>query len=127
MLLKFDFDNADQNAAIFKMSKSVRVKLSEIANNMTATVRFEAKDADTADNIDHIAEGLLAFFKLQKSDADLLKLANGIVIKQDGPAVLLSLSVPSSELTEAIKNGQKKAEEKKEDKAQAANSQPESK
>ena len=109
------------------MSKSVRVKLSEIANNMTATVRFEAKDADTADNIDHIAEGLLAFFKLQKSDADLLKLANGIVIKQDGPAVLLSLSVPSSELTEAIKNGQKKAEEKKEDKAQAANSQPESK
>jgi hypothetical protein len=36
MLLKFDFDDADDKAAIFKKAKSVRVKLSEAGNNMTA-------------------------------------------------------------------------------------------
>jgi hypothetical protein len=115
-MLKFDFDDADENAAIFKMSKSVRLKLSEMANNMTANVRFEAADADTATQIAAIAQGLLAVLKLQKSDANAMKLANAIVIKQDGPVVGLTLSVPSSELIDMIKEGQKKAEEK----AQAA-------
>jgi hypothetical protein len=123
VMLKFDFDGADQNAAIFKMSKSVRVKLSEMANNMTATVRFEASDADTANNIANIAQGLLAVLKLQKSDANAMKLANAIVIKQDGSTVGLTLSVPSSELIDAIKEGQKKAEAKAHD----ANSTPENK
>jgi hypothetical protein len=125
-MLKFDFDSDDQNAAVFKMSKSVRLKLSELANNMTAVVRFEAVDAETANKIGDIAQGLLALLKLQKSDANLLKLANAIVIKQDGPTVGLTLSVPSSELIDAIKEGQKKAEEK-EQKEQATNSSAESK
>jgi hypothetical protein len=112
VMLKFDFDGADQNAAIFKMSKSVRLKLSEMANTMTANVRFEASDADTATQIGSIAQGLLAVLKLQKSDANAMKLANAIVIKQDGAVVGLSLSVPSSELIDTIKEGQKKAEAK---------------
>jgi hypothetical protein len=123
VMLKFDFDSDDQNAAVFKMSKSVRLKLSEMAGNMTAHVRFEANDADTANNIGNIAQGLLALLKLQKGDADIMKLANAIVIKQDGPAVGLTLSVPSSELIKTIKEGQKKAEEK----AQDTNTPPETK
>jgi hypothetical protein len=123
VMLKFDFDSTDQNAAIFKMSKSVRVKLCEAAGNMVATVRFEASDADTANNIANIAQGLLAVLKMQKSDANALKLANAIVIKQDGATVGLTLSVPSSELIDTIKEGQKKAEEK----AQANNAPPENK
>src|SRR5208337_4499468 len=86
-LLKFDVDSDDQKAAILKMSKSVRVKLSEAANNMTATVRAEALDADTATNIANIAQGLLSILRLQKADANALKLANAIVIKQDGATV----------------------------------------
>lgn len=112
VLLKFDFDSADQNAAIFKMSKSVRLKLSEKDSTMTAKVRFEAADADTANNIGNIAQGLLAVLKMQKSDANATKLANAIVIKQDGATVGLTLSVPSSELIDAIKDGEKKAEAK---------------
>jgi hypothetical protein len=123
VMLKFDFDGADQNAAIFKMSKSVRLKLSEVANTMTANVRFEASDADTATQIASIAQGLLAVLKLQKTDANAMKLANAIVIKQDGSVASLTLSVPSSELIDTIKQGQKKAEEK----AQAANTPAESK
>jgi hypothetical protein len=127
VMLKFDFDGADQNAAVFKMSKSVRVKLGERANTMTATVRFEANDADTATQIGSIAQGLLAVLKLQKSDANAMKLANAIVIKQDGAVVGLTLSVPSSELIDIVKQGQKKAEEKAEEKAQATNAPAETK
>jgi len=112
-LLKFDFDSDDQKAAIFKMSKSVHVKLSEVAHTMTATVRLEAADADTAANMANIAQGLLALLRLQKSDANALKLANAIVIKQDGNAVGLTLSEPSSELIDMIKEGQKKAQDAK--------------
>jgi hypothetical protein len=112
VMLKFDFDGADQDAAIFKMSKSVRLKLSELDSNITAAVRFEASDAETANNIANIAQGLLAVLKLQKSDANALKLANAIVIKQDGATVGLTLSVPSSEIIDTIKDRQKKAEEK---------------
>jgi hypothetical protein len=112
VMLKFDFDSADQNAAVFKMSKSVRLKVSEAADTMTAAVRFEAADADTAQNISNIAQGLLAVLKMQKTDPNALKLANALVIKQDGATVGLTLSVPSSELIDAIKEGQKKAEDK---------------
>jgi hypothetical protein len=109
------------------MSKSVRVKLSEVANNMTATVRLEAADADTATNMEAIAQGLMALLKLQKSDTNVLKLANAIMIKQDGPAVGLTLSEPSSELIDMIKEGQKKAERQAQDAKPEANSPPENK
>jgi hypothetical protein len=126
-VLKFDFDSDDQKAAIFKMSKSARLKLSEVANNMTATVRLEAADADTATQIASIAQGLLALLRLQKSDANALKLANAIVIKQDGPAVGLMLSEPSSELIHMIKEGQKKAEQQEQDAKSDEKSPPENK
>jgi hypothetical protein len=126
LMLKFDFDGADQNAAVFKMSKSVRLKLSEANSTMTAKVRFEAADADTANNIGSIAQGLLAFLKMQKSDDNAMKLANAIAIKQDGATVGVTLSVPSSELIQVIKEGEKKAEEK-EAKAEEAKTTAENK
>jgi hypothetical protein len=126
-LLKFEFDSDDDKAAVFKMSKSVRVKLSEVANNMTASVRLEAPDAETATKIASIAQGLLALLELQKSDTNVLKLANAIVIKQDGPAVGLKLSEPSSALIDMIKEGQKKAERQAQDGKPGANSPQENK
>ena len=116
LLLKFDFDDSDLNAAIFKMSKAVRVKLSELDKNMTATVRFEASDTDTASQISAIATGLKAVLMLQKGNAEALKLANSVVIKQDGPAVKLTLSKSSAELVDMIKEQQKKDEQKEEQK-----------
>jgi hypothetical protein len=127
LLLKFDFDDADDKAAIFKKAKAVRLKLSELAGNMTASVRLEAVDNDTATQIASIAQGLLALLKLQTGNPDATKLANAIAIKQDGSAVGLTISVPSAELSsdvgDMIKKGQKKAEEKKAEK-QAQNTHP---
>ncbi len=123
VIYKFDFESADPNAAIFKMSKSVHLKLSEAASNMTAAVSFEAADADTATQIASIAQGLVALLKLQKGDPNASKLANAIALKQDGATVGLTLSLPSSELVEMIKEGQKKAAQR----AQNAAAPPENK
>lgn len=114
VVLKFPFDTTDQNAAIFKMSDAARLRLSQVGKNMNGFLRLEAKDADTATQISAVAQGLLAILKLQKSDANLLELANAISIKQDGPAVALSVSLPTSELLDKIKAGEKKEEAKKE-------------
>ncbi|HEY3862759.1 MAG TPA: hypothetical protein VGO59_12815 [Verrucomicrobiae bacterium] len=122
-LLKFDFDDPSDKAAIFKMCKSVRVKLSEHMDDMSATIRLETADANTATQVGSIAQGLLAILKLQQ-DPDALKLANAIAIKQNDSAVAVTLSVPSSELTDIIKEGQKKAEQKKADKEKESESSP---
>jgi hypothetical protein len=131
-LLKFDFDDADGKAAIFKKAKAVRVKLSEGADKVTAAVHLEAADDTTASEINAIAQGLLAVVKLQMPDADAAKLANDIVIKQDGSVVGVSISESSSELSDdvakMIKKGEEKAEEKEaKKKAQSDDAAPENK
>jgi hypothetical protein len=123
---KFEFDDNDLNSVVFKLSKSMGLKLSETGGTMTAAVHVEANDSDTASQISAIAQGLVAVLKLQKTDPDALKLANSIVIKQDGSSVGLTLSKSSSELVDMIKNQQKK-EEQKEEKEQDTNSPAEKK
>ncbi len=122
VILKFDFDSPDPNAAIFKMSKSVRLQLSEMGSSLAATVNFEAADADSATQVAAIAQGLVAILKLQKADANALKLANAIALKQNGPAVGLTVSFPSSEVIDMIKDGQAQAARR----AQHAGKPPES-
>jgi hypothetical protein len=123
VVLKFESDTEGPEAAIFKMAKSAHMKLSEAAGSITATIHLEATDADTATQMAMVAQGLVAVLKLQKTDANALKLANAIVIKQDGTAVGLTLSISSPELIGMIKEGQKKAEQK----AQDTSSPPENK
>jgi hypothetical protein len=103
VVLKFPFDSADQNAAIFKMSKSARLKLGEVGDNIRATVHLEAADPGTALQMSAIAQGLLAVLKLQKTNTAVLDLANSIDIRQDGSSVAIALSMPSAHFTDKVK------------------------
>ncbi len=109
VVLKFPIDSADQNAAIFKMSKSVRLKLSETGDNIVANLNLEAADTNTATQINAIAQGLLAVLKLQKTNADVLELANAVGIKQNGCSVAVALSMPAAELSDKVKAKEKAA------------------
>jgi len=115
-VLKFPFDVTDQNAAIFKMSKSVRLKVGEVPGSFHARVQFEAADSDTATQIAAIAQGLDAILKLQKSDTNLLELANSVAIKQNGSTVAVSVSLPTSDVLNAVKEKHKKEKNKDKDK-----------
>jgi hypothetical protein len=114
VIRKFDFDDDGGGPSqVFKLSKSARAKLSETAGTVTATVQLQAADEDTAKQIEAIGQGLIAMLKLQKADQNALKLANAVDLKQDGPSVKLSLSLPSTDLIDVIKKGQEKKEEAK--------------
>jgi hypothetical protein len=109
---KFDFGGQDPNAAIFKMSKIVRLQAGETADHLAATLSFEAKDADTATQISAIAQGLVALLKLQQGNPDVLKIANAVSLRQDGATVTATASIASQDVVDLINTKIAEAEQK---------------
>jgi hypothetical protein len=100
---KFDFGDSAPNAEIFKMSKQVRLEVGETGDNLAAALKLQAKDNNTAIQISAIAQGLLALLKLQEGNADALKIANAVSLRQDGANVIATVSVPSQDVVDLIK------------------------
>ncbi len=118
LLMKTDFDNEDDNAAILKLSKTVSAKIGEKGDKMIAHVKFEAADEETAKQIAAIAQGLIAFGQLMKPNESLTKLANSIVLKQDGSTVGVTLPVATADLLKMVKDGQEKEKAKEKEKVE---------
>lgn len=119
---KFDFGNKDPNAAIFKMSKVVHLELGETDDKIAATLSLEAKDADTATQISTIAQGLIALLKLQQGNPDLLKIANAVLVQQDGAVVTAKASMAVKDMNDLIKH---KVVDAQKENASDTNSAPE--
>jgi hypothetical protein len=100
-------------AAFLKMAKSMYLKLTEGAGNTTAALRVEAADANSASQLNTMAQGLLGMLKLQSSDTNAAKFANSIAIKQEGDTVGVTLSMPSSEMVEMMKAGEEKGAQRR--------------
>jgi hypothetical protein len=127
-LLKIDVDNAQGPAAIFTMSKSTRLKVSEANNNTTAAIRFETADNDAAAQVNVIAQGLLGMLKMASDNTNAMKLANSIAIAKDGLAVGVTLSIPSSKMIEMMKAGQEEGKQRRANRrARDKDSQPNNK
>jgi hypothetical protein len=120
---KFDFGNKDPNAAIFKMSKLVRLQVGETGDNLAATLNLAAKDSDTATQMSAIAQGLLALLKLQQGNPDALKIANAVSLRQDGADVIATVSIPSQDAVDLIKTKVADAERKHSEDTNSASSQ----
>jgi len=103
-VLKFTVEDGNPSAAVFQASKVVRFKLGEASEKVGAVVSFEAKDADSANQISAMLNGLLALVKFQK-DPNALKLANMVNLQQDGERVTVSLSVPTADVVAMLKQG----------------------
>lgn len=121
LMSKFDFKKGGPEATVFKLAKSLRLKLTESGTNLNLNVRCEAGDIGTASELNMVAQGLVALFKLQMNDADALELANAIKINQNGSVVEAALSLPASEAIAAEKK------EKAKEEAKATNSLPQNK
>lgn len=127
---KFDVGEDNPGSAIFQASKAVRFKLGETGDKTSATVSFEAKDNDSANQVAALVNGLIALLKFQKDNPDALKLANAVNVRQDNETVILSLQEPSADLLQMLKHGaeeHKEKEQKAEDKNDAnapANASP---
>lgn len=111
-----DINVNDPNAAIFKMSKAVRLAVGETGRQVSATLTLEAADAEVAGHISSIAQGLVALMKLQKDKPESVKFAQALNIVQNDSSVVASVSLPADELVEAMKAGAARKAAKKAEK-----------
>jgi hypothetical protein len=91
---KMDMLNSNPNAAILKLSKSAELFLSEVQHQFQGKLILDTDNNDVADHVSSIAQGLLALMKLQNDKTPAARIANAIAIKQDGPQVIASVTVP---------------------------------
>ena len=113
---KLDIPGSNPNAAMFKLSKMIRLQVGEIQQQLRATLSLQANDEDVAKNIASIAQGLISLLKLQSDKADATKIADAITLKQEGSAVVANLSIPAQNVLDMIKKDQARKEKKKAEK-----------
>ena len=110
---KFEFPATDPNAEILRLSKSVRLQVSEAQNQLNAILSLEAKDEEVGNHIASIANGLVSLMKLQKEKPESVKIAQGIALKQEGARVDVNLTLPAHDVIEILKaDAARKAQKK---------------
>jgi hypothetical protein len=105
---KLDVSSSDPSAAIFRLSKQVRLQIGQTGAKVGGVLTLEAADDDVAGNIVMIAQGMLALLKLQKEKPELLKIADALALKQDGPRVVVNLTLSSDDVLDLMKADSKR-------------------
>src|SRR5438132_150999 len=105
---KLELPTSDPNAAIFRLSKLVRLQIGETQHRLAATLSLEAKDEEVAKNMISIGQGLIGLMKMQTEKPEAVKLAQALVLNQEGAAVSATLSLPADEAIGLMKAGAEK-------------------
>jgi hypothetical protein len=100
---KLDLSQADPNAAIFRLSKSVRLQVGEVQQHLIGTLTLEANDDEVASSMMAIAQGMVGLMKLQKDKPEAAKFLQAIALKQDGASIVLTIDMPTDEVVNSMK------------------------
>lgn len=100
---KLELPTSDPNAAILRLSKRGRFQFSERQGRVLGTLVLEANDEGIAGHIASIGQGLIALMKLQAGRPEAVKLADALSLKQEGPQVVVNLTLPANEAVELIR------------------------
>jgi hypothetical protein len=111
-----NFASKDPNAAVLRLSKSLRLQIGELDHQIKGTLSAQANDEEVAKNIAAVAQGLASFVKLQQEKPQAVKLAEALSFKQDGAAVLVTLAIPSDDAVAMLKAGNLKKSQKETEK-----------
>lgn len=111
-----NFASQDPNAALLKMSKSLRLQIGESDHQLKGALSLEANDEEIAKNLASVAQGLAALVKLQQEKPQAMKLAEALSVKQDGSAVMATIALPTDEVVTMMKAGHAKKAHKDEEK-----------
>jgi len=102
---KFDSTNSAPNAAILKLAKSVQLVAGEKKQQFQGALTLVANNDDAAGQMFSIAQGLVAVMRMQSNNPDAVKLANAVVITQDGSEILGTLELPTNDVVEMLQAG----------------------
>jgi len=119
---KLDESSGEPAAAIFRLTKMIRLQAKEAHGEVTATLNLETNDVDTAKLVAGAAGGLLSLAKLQKGNNNdemgVHRALQRITIHQDARGVIATLNLPSKEAVEILKAESEKQEKSKAEKDQ---------
>jgi hypothetical protein len=100
---KITVPEGNPNAALVKLSEEIRCEVVETDGNMIANMNLLAKDPEVAGHMNSIAQGLLSLVKMQTDKPERVKLAERLVLKQDGSALNGTLTIPTAEILTHLK------------------------
>ncbi|HWQ93636.1 MAG TPA: hypothetical protein VN673_18385 [Clostridia bacterium] len=100
---KLDFPESDPNAALMRLSQSVRLLVGESQGRVNTVVTLVAKDEEVAGHMTSIAQGVVALMKLQKEKPEAVKVAEATTLKQEGATLVGTVSLPVNEVVEVLK------------------------
>jgi hypothetical protein len=95
--------DSDPNAAVFRLSKSIRLQVAENQNRVNATLQLTAGDEDVARQIASIGQGLISLIKLQRDRPEATKFADALTLKQDAANVTMTMSLAAPDAVEIMK------------------------
>ncbi len=95
---KLDATNSAPNAAILRLSKNVQLVVGESQKEFQGAVTLVADSDEAAGQIYSITQGLVAVMKLQSNNPDAVRLANAVVITQNGSNIQGRLVLPAADL-----------------------------
>ena len=110
---KLDLPDSNPNAAVFRLSKLMRLQIGETKRQLTASLTLDADSEEVANNMMSIVQGLVGLLKVQKEKPETVQLAEALAIKQDGARVVVKLSLPANDAVQMIKAGEARKATKK--------------
>jgi hypothetical protein len=106
--------DSDPHAAVFRLSKTIRVEVGEEQKRLNASLQLIASDEEVAKQIASVVQGLISLIKLQKEHPEANKLAEALTLKQDSVEVLVTLSLSAPDVIDVIKAHHTRQEKKDE-------------
>jgi len=100
---KMEMAENDPSAAIFKLSKMVRLQVGESAGNAKAILTLSADNEEIASHLTSIANGLVALMKFQKGKPENARIAEAMSLKQDSADLVVNLTLPVGSVIEMFK------------------------
>jgi hypothetical protein len=98
-----EFLGPDSKVALLKLSKWVKLTVSESDEVLKATLTVDARDAQTAQQMSQVAQGLITGLGLQKDNPWAAKLAGGMTVQQEATRFRMDVSVSSEDAMAALK------------------------
>jgi hypothetical protein len=102
---KLDIPDFAPNAALLKMAKAAGLEIGEAQGQLKATLSLEAGDEEVSKQMASVGQGLVALLKLQQDNPGAIKLADALMLRQDGTGVAATLAMPSTQAIELLKAG----------------------
>jgi len=100
------------NAAVLKQARTYDLNVDESQGRFEAALTLQAESEEVAKVIESVGRGLVALLSLQKEKPEAQKLAQGLDVRQDGPVVRASLSLPAEDVIALLKGAQAKKQAK---------------